>query len=156
MRIPRRRFLQGLTSSALAAGLLSSKEVARCGEPSGLLPIVDTHQHLWDLSKLDLPWIKPGTPLHRNYVTKDYLEASAGLNVVKAVYMEVAVASQDKLAEAEYVVDLCRRSDNPTVAAVIGGEPGTDGFRDYIRRFKGSPYVKGIRRIPPAARGEGF
>jgi predicted TIM-barrel fold metal-dependent hydrolase len=70
--------------------------------------------------------------------------------------MEVAVASEDKLKEAEYVVELCRRKDNPTVAAVIGGEPGTDGFREYITRFAGSPYVKGIRRIPPGTPGDAF
>ena len=94
-----------------------------------LVPIVDTHQHLWDLTKLRLPWLKPGTELHRSFLTKDYLEATDGLNVVKAVYMEVAVAPDQKLAEAEYVIELCRRDDNPTVAAVIGGMPGAEGFK---------------------------
>jgi predicted TIM-barrel fold metal-dependent hydrolase len=87
---------------------------------------------------------------------EDYLKATAGLNVVKAVYMEVAVASDQKLAEAEYILEICRRTDNPTVAAVIGGEPGRGGFREYITRFKGSPYIKGIRRIPPAAEDGDF
>jgi predicted TIM-barrel fold metal-dependent hydrolase len=119
------------------------------------LPIVDTHQHLWDLTRLRLPWLKPGGELHRSFLIKDYLEATEGLNVVKAVYMEVAVAPEQKLAEAEYVVGLCRRGDNPTVAAVIGGMPASEGFKDYIGRFKGSSYVKGVRQIPPAAK-DGF
>jgi len=61
--------------------------------------------------------------------------------------MEVAVADADRVAEADFVVDLCRRGGTPTVAAVIGGRPGSDGFADYMARFKGSPYVKGVRQI---------
>jgi predicted TIM-barrel fold metal-dependent hydrolase len=111
------------------------------------LPIVDTHQHLWDLSKLRLSWLKGSGALDRNYVMKDYLEATAGLNVVKAVYMEVDVDAEDKVAEAEYVIDICRRGDTPTCAAVIGGRPGEPGFREYITRYKGSPYIKGVRQV---------
>jgi len=111
------------------------------------LPIVDTHQHLWDLSKLRLSWLKDAGALNRSYLMKDYLEATAGLNVVKAVYMEVDVDPVDQVAEADYVVDLCRRGGVPTCAAVIGGRPGEPGFREYILRHKGSPYVKGVRQV---------
>jgi len=140
----------------VAVGTIGAESAFALKESEELLPMVDTHQHLWDLTKLRLRWLKPGTKLHRSFVMKDYLEATQGLNVVKAVYMEVAVAPEDKLAEAEYIVDLCRRTDNPTVAAVIGGEPASDGFRDYITRFKDSPYVKGVRHIPPAVKGDDF
>ena len=112
-----------------------------------MLPIVDTHQHLWDLARVRPPWLKPGGPLTRSFVTKDYLEATRGLNIVKAVYMEVAVADADLVKEAEQIVELCGRKDTPTVAAVIGGRPAAEGFRDYITRFKDSPYVKGVRQI---------
>ena len=57
------------------------------------LPIIDTHQHLWDLTKFKLPWHKGDEtkPLQRSFVLSDYLEATKGLNVVKTVYMEVDV-----------------------------------------------------------------
>lgn len=112
-----------------------------------MLPAVDTHQHLWDLERLRPPWLKGAGELNRPFVMKDYLEATAGLNVARAVYMEVAVAPEDKLAEAEYVLDLCQRKDTPTCAAVIGARVDAPGFKDYIGRFKGSPYVKGVREI---------
>lgn len=99
------------------------------------------------MSKLRLPWLKNAGHLNRSYVMKDYLEATAGLNVVKAVYMEVDVDPADHVAEAEYVLDICRRGDTPTCAAVIGGRPGEPGFREYILRYKGSPYVKGVRQV---------
>src|SRR3989304_2733212 len=53
------------------------------------------------------------------------------------------------LAEAEYVIDLCQRDDNPRAAGLIGGRPGEESFRAYITRFKESPYVKGVRHILP-------
>ena len=112
-----------------------------------MLPIIDTHQHLWDLSKFRLPWAADVALLNRSYVTADYLAATAGLNVVKAVYMEVDVASDQKVAEAEYIIDLCQRDDNPTVAAVISGYPSEPGFADYINRFAGNSYVKGLRQV---------
>src|SRR5262245_29830923 len=83
------------------------------------LPIVDTHEHLWDLTKFNLPWTKGNEKLGRSFVTKDYLEATKGLNLVKSVYMEVDVDPTQQVQEAEYVIDLCRRNDNPMVGAVI-------------------------------------
>jgi len=156
MRMNRRQFVRRTARAALALGSASLLRTApgmaeehQASKKADLLPIVDTHQHLWDLDVLRLSWLKSAGPLNRSFVTKDYLEATRGLNVVKAVYMEVAVDPDCLVAEAEYVIGLCKRGDNPTVAAVIGGRPGEEGFRDYITRFKGSPYIKGIRHILP-------
>ncbi|MFN8486634.1 MAG: amidohydrolase family protein [Caldilineaceae bacterium] len=110
-------------------------------------PIIDTHQHLWDLSKFNLPWAAGSDILNRSYVTSDYLAATAGLNVVKAVYMEVDVATDQKDAEADYIIAQCQRGDTPTVAAVISGFPASPDFKTYISRFQGNPYVKGLRQV---------
>jgi predicted TIM-barrel fold metal-dependent hydrolase len=112
-----------------------------------MLPIVDTHQHLWDLTKFRLPWTDSVPPLKRTFLTSDYLTATAGLHVVKAVYMEVDVDPAQQVAEAEYILDLCQRDDNPTVGAVISGRPASTEFAAYIERFKGNPYIKGVRQV---------
>ena len=91
-------------------------------------------------------WVRSSKVLNRSFVTKDYLEVTEGLGVVKAVYMEVAAPPSHHVAEAEYVLKLCKRPDAPTCAAVIGGRPGSEEFRDYITRFKGNPYIKGVRQ----------
>jgi predicted TIM-barrel fold metal-dependent hydrolase len=111
-----------------------------------MLPIIDTHQHLWDLDKFHLPWTA-GSPLNRSYLPSDYLDATDGLNVVKAIYMEVDLDPAQQTDEAEYIIDLCQRNDNPTVAAVISGRPASDRFKDYILRYKDSPYIKGVRQV---------
>jgi predicted TIM-barrel fold metal-dependent hydrolase len=147
MKITRREFVERTVGSGVALGAVAAWAAESAGGEADRLPIVDTHQHLWDLSKIHPPWLQPGGELTRDYVTRDYLEAARGLNVVKAVYMEVAVADADLAAEAELVLKLCRRDDNPTCAAVIGGRPAAEDFSQYIGRYKDEPYVKGVRHI---------
>jgi len=154
MKANRRQFLRHSARTALAAPAagtigLGTAHAQQPKEPAmaDALRIVDTHQHLWDLSKLRLSWLKRSGALNRSYVMKDYLEATAGLNVVKAVYMEVDVDDGCQVAEAEYVLDICRRGDAPTCAAVIGGRPGSPGFREYITRYKGNSFIKGVRQV---------
>ncbi|HLJ94879.1 MAG TPA: amidohydrolase family protein [Gemmataceae bacterium] len=112
-----------------------------------MIPIVDTHQHLWDLTRFRLPWNKAGSPLARNFLMVDYLNATAGLNIIKAIYMEVDVEPEQQTAEAQYILDICQRGKGPTVAAVISGRPASDGFRKYLDQFKGNRYIRGVRQV---------
>ena len=111
------------------------------------IPIIDTHQHLWDLDRFRLPWLVGGGPLARSYHMQDYLAESAGLGVVSTIYMEVDVEASQRQAEAAYVIDLCERSDNPMAGAVIGGNPADSGFIEYIEAIAGVPWVKGVRQV---------
>ena len=110
-------------------------------------PIIDTHQHLWDLRRVQLPWLPSAPQLNRSYLPPDYARAAEGLGIVKTVYMEVDAAQESRQAEADYVLAICRRGDTPLAAAVIGGNPAADQFRSYILQFKDSPFVKGVRQI---------
>ncbi len=155
MTIPRREFLRQTAAAALAAGTIGSSTVAAAPSDAPDLdrlprgPVIDTHQHLWDLDVLHLRWVKSSDRLNRSFVTKDYREATRGLHV-KAVYMEVAADEHELDAEARYVLDLCQRGDTPTIAAVIGGRPGHASFAPYIRRYAKRPEIKGVRWILPA------
>ena len=111
------------------------------------IPVVDTHLHLWDLKRFRLPWVQKGSPLARSFVMKDFLTAVDGLNVTKAVYMEVDVEVGQQRAEAEYVFEICRQDNTPLKAAVISGRPANDDFSKYLEGFKRSPYLKGVRQV---------
>ena len=135
----RRQFLQ--TASAGAA-LTSCSTLSA---PDAL--IIDTHQHLWDLSVISPPWIQ-GAPevLRHGFVTADYVKANAGLNV-KAIYMEVDVAPKDHVKEADAIVAQCRAGNTPTMAATIGGRPSSADFETYVKRYAGNGLVKGLRQV---------
>ncbi|MHC4171037.1 MAG: amidohydrolase family protein, partial [Planctomycetota bacterium] len=139
----RRQFL--ISSAVSAVGCAGVARGRGPEQPESLHAIVDTHQHLWDLSKFRLPWLRPGGELTRDFTQTDYKKATRGLGIARSVYMEVAVAPDQKLAEAEYIIEVCADKSNPTCAAVIGGLILEAGFEEYVTRFKGNPYIKGVR-----------
>ncbi len=138
----------GLLAGPGAAGRSAARKEGKVNSSGASdLPIVDTHQHLWDLDRFHLAWLKGAKSIDRSFVLKDYREATAGLNVQKTVYMEVDVDPDQQLHEAEYVIDLCGRKDSRMAAAVISGRPAAPEFKGYITRFKGSPSIKGVRQV---------
>jgi predicted TIM-barrel fold metal-dependent hydrolase len=113
-----------------------------------MLPIVDTHQHLWDLEKFKLPWLGGAPEIYKHtYMTKEYAAAAQGLNIAQAVYMEVDVDPSQQVAEAEQLIDICRSRQGVTTGAVISGRPASDAFAEYMARFKTNPIIKGVRQV---------
>lgn len=154
MTTQRRDFLRH-SAGAAVTGLVMTHRPTVAAEPS--IPIIDTHQHLWDFSRFRSPWLDEADPvIARKHTTNDYLLATRDLNVTRAVYMEVDVAPADQVKEAEYVVELCKNEDYPTVAGVISGRPNSERFANYVNRYKDNQYIKGVRQVlqvPAAARG---
>lgn len=129
-----------LTASAEAPGRIYDGE------------IIDTHEHLWDLKEFKLPWVaqltgKAKEVLGRSYQLRDFADATQGLQVKRAVYMEVDVAEEQQLKEVEFVTKVCAEGKTPMVAAVVSGRPAADGFKDYLDRLKGNKYIKGLRQV---------
>ena len=104
--ISRRDILKGVAVMGSATALQASVTSAFAKAPE--LAIIDTHQHLWDLSKQTLPWLEPGSKLKHNALPTDYQKATEGLNVTRAIYMEVDVTPAQQVQEAEMVLELIR------------------------------------------------
>jgi L-fuconolactonase len=115
------------------------------------IPIVDTHQHLWDLDQLDLPWLEEAPQLARNHRIDDYLREVAGHGVAKAVYMEVDVAPSERPREREVITALCRDPEAPTCGAVFGASPGSVEFPATVKALAANSFAKGARLVlhPP-------
>ena len=139
----RRTFIRQTAAAMMAAGLTQSVRAANSPAPL----IIDTHQHLWNLTKQKLPWLGSAPEvLNHSYRTEEYRAATEGLNI-RAIYMEVDVAPEQHAAEAKLILDLVRSGRAPTIAAVIGGRVASPGFADYITKFKGNPLIKGVRQV---------
>src|SRR5262249_30356124 len=129
----RREFLSTAATASVGLAAVAKDEAL-------MIPIVDCHQHLWDLSKFKLGWVKDGDPLAVTHGPKEYAEATKGLGFVKSVYMEVDVVEEQQQKEADYLIDLIKTKGSITVAAVISGRPAKgDEFKKYVDQFKGSP-----------------
>lgn len=152
INLGRRDFLKHSLTAAVALSAAAGKQLAHTAEPQSssadpMFPVVDTHQHLWDLKKFKLPWTANSPSLARDFSMSDYLAATAGIPIKKSVYLEVDVVPEQQQAEADYVTELCRRREGPLAAAVISGRPAAENFRAYITPFKGHPYVRGLRQV---------
>ena len=152
----RREFLHAATTAAamlpLGGSVLESTAFAQntAKKDSAVnqndLPICDTHQHLWDLKKFNLPWLKGADvqSINRSYLMSDYLKLLGSHKVTTTVYMEVNVHPSQQTAEAEYVLDLCNRAENPMVAAIIGGSPQSADFAKYLKPFESNQRIAGV------------
>ena len=119
----RRQFLRhAVATAALSAAFRGATSSALLAAPQGktavddtALPIVDTHQHLWDLSKFNVPWTKGHPKFDRSFVMSDYLDASKGTNVVKTVYMEVDLDPNQQVQDNSMASRLLGSGDSATV-----------------------------------------
>jgi predicted TIM-barrel fold metal-dependent hydrolase len=124
------------------------------------LPIVDAHQHFWDLERNYLPWLcdEPMIPfrygdysaLRRNYLPRDYLRDAAGHDVVKTVYVETEWDPRDFVGETRWLQEVIAQTGFPH-AIVAGARLDDPGVDPVLAAHAALPRVRGIRHKPRAA-----
>lgn len=124
------------------------------------IPIVDAHQHFWDLQRNYYPWLCDSPPIpfrygdydaiRRNYLPSDYLRDSARYRVIKTVHMEAEWDRADPAAETRWLQTLSAESGLPS-ACVAHAEPDGDDIAELLASYAESPLVRGIRHKPKAA-----
>ena len=87
---------------------------------------------------------------------EEYVEATAGLPIVKTLFMEVDVAEEDIDKEASAILELCRQDTNLMAGMIIGARPASVGFPEYLEKWAEKPEVKGFRQILHADTPKGF
>jgi predicted TIM-barrel fold metal-dependent hydrolase len=126
---------------------------------SDAFPIVDPHQHFWDLSRNYYPWLSDPKPipfrygdysaLRRNYLPPDYLRDANGLNIVKTVHIQAEWDPRDPVGETLWLADVAREYGYPH---------GIVGAADFMRpdietvlaRHARNTLIRGVRNFPAA------
>lgn len=75
---------------------------------------IDAHQHFWRYSEAEYPWIPKGSPLHRDWLPRDF-EA-----VAKPVGIDgsVVVQARETLEESRWLLTLA--DESPSIRGVVG------------------------------------
>ncbi|PQO37939.1 amidohydrolase family protein [Blastopirellula marina] len=116
--------------------------------PTATPSIIDTHQHLWDLETLKLPWLNnAGPPLAAQHWTQQYAAETQGLDIQAAMYMEVDAAADQKQREADTILELISSGKSNTRYAILSADPGKNGFRKFVDQFRDNEAVKGFRQV---------
>ena len=116
--------------------------------------IIDTHQHLWDLSVLSLPWVNDVPQLNRSFGLWDYAEytkpdpeSEVNYEIEQTIYMEVDVAASDIQKETESILDICRDESNSLSGMIASTRPGTPEFDSTLEFASSHSEIKGFRRV---------
>src|SRR6185503_7806038 len=123
-------------------------------------PIIDAHQHFWDLDANYLPWLRDEPPiafrygdysaLKRNYLPQDYRRDAQELDLVGSVFVETECDRRDPVGETRWVQDIARQSGLPSVR-VCHAAFHQDDATEILSRQASFSFVRGVRHTPRAA-----
>ena len=110
-------------------------------------PLVDTHLHLWDLSRLRYPWLASVPSLKRNHLIEDYRRACGPVAVAKMVFLQCECDPGQYQAEADWVTEVAKA--DPRICGIVPWAPLELGEAagEALATLAANPLVKGIRRI---------
>ena len=112
-----------------------------------MLDIIDTHQHLWNLDRLKLPWVDGVPSLNRSFEISDYLKAAEKSGVTRTVYMEVDAHPDDKQKEIDDMTQHCQAESYEMLGMVVSADPGKSGFTKFMDTNCNNPFIKGVRQV---------
>ena len=108
------------------------------------MPIIDSHQHVWDPTRAEYSWLGPELePINR---TVTFEEAQPSL-VRCGVQATVLVQSADNDEDTALMLDTAARF--PQIAAVVAYAPLSDPERTSLlaTRFQQDPLIVGVRNL---------
>lgn len=102
---------------------------------------IDAHQHFWDLSRFEYPWMPPvPTPLRRDFLPED-LEPALARNKFDGT---IVVQATTTTAETEWLLSLAAEHD--FILGVVGWVDLTDPrVGEVLDRLQRNPRFKGVR-----------
>lgn len=124
---------------------------------------VDAHHHLWDLARIEYPWLlakgevrffgQPD-PIRKNYLGRDYADDSGG-RIARSVHVQVGARKGFELEETAFVNDCSRLSGgNLPAAAVVAVDLGGPGLEKALDAQLAYPVTRGVRHMIGKSAGE--
>ena len=122
-------------------------------------PIVDAHQHFWDIDKNYHPWLRDEPPvafrygdyqaIRKSYLPVDYFTDVGVHQVVKTVYVEAEWDPTDPIGETRYIAGLRRETNFPTVMVAQAWLDAPD-CAAVLEQQAGFDFVRSVRHKPRA------
>ncbi len=109
--------------------------------------MIDAHIHLWDIRRLDYPWLEGVPCINRTFLPADYDEARGSTHVDAMVFVQCECRPAQHLEELAWVQSLA--DADPRLQAIVPWAPLEDGdaVAEELRVIAADPRVKGVRRI---------
>jgi len=128
---------------------------------------VDAHHHLWDLDKINYPWLMAKgeqrffgqpDPIRKSYLPADYLEDHHHL-IHKSVHIQVGAAETDALKETQFVDQIANDTQGTRYcgypsAAVVAINMAKQEIGEDIEAHGSFGITRGVRHIIGKSPGE--
>ena len=124
------------------------------------LPVLDAHQHFWDLRAHRYPWLSGPArvpfrygdygAICRDYLPVDYRADAAGCEVVATVHVEAEIAHDEAEAETGWLEDLAAREGLPS-ACVVQARLNHAEVDALLAAQAGHAISRGVRHKPTVA-----
>ena len=132
--------------------------------PDDDIPIVDAHQHFWDLDSNYYPWLCDRKPipfrygdyaaLRRNYLPPDYRRDAGRHRIVRTVHVEAEWDRASPVAETRWLESVQAAHDLPSAVVAHAALDDPD-VAAVLAEHARSPLLRGIRHKPQAAAAPG-
>lgn len=134
-RVKRRRFL-----STVSGGAIAQATNVLAGA-TGKLPIIDSHIHLFDVSRPQgVPWPPKDSSIYKSALPGRFRKLAAQYGVAGAIEIECSPWLDDN----QWVLDVAAK-DTIIVGTIGDLEPGAPGFAKHLERLHKNPLFRGIR-----------
>lgn len=120
------------------------------------LPFIDAHAHLWDLKRINYPWLTPPfsddgpngsvEPIARTYLLPDYFADAVGWDVRGIVHVDAGAVPEAALDETDWLQDMADANGMPNaiIAFAALDAPGVETLlKAHVQRRN----VRGVRHI---------
>ncbi len=107
-------------------------------------PVIDTHQHFWDLSRFEYPWMAGPElePLRRDYLPADLQPLLRPAGVDRTIFVQ----ARHDLEESRWGLVLAERHD--FLAGVVGWvNLASEACADQLAELRSHPRFVGVRHI---------
>ena len=106
--------------------------------------IVDSHQHFWDLEKVEYPWLVPDYgPIYRTFTPAELEPQLQAAGIDRTVLVQAANSFEDTDSM------LAQAAEHDWIGAVVGWVPLEDpaAAAQALDRYAANPWFKGVRHL---------
>ena len=106
--------------------------------------IVDSHQHFWDLEKVEYPWLVPDYgPIYRTFTPAELEPQLQAAGIDRTVLVQAANSFEDTDSM------LAQAGAHEWIGAVVGWVPLEDpaAAAQALDRYAANPWFKGVRHL---------
>ncbi len=108
-------------------------------------PIIDTHVHFLDPTRLRYDWIKSVEALNRPFLLSDYQQATQGIDVDKMVFVEVNCHPDSNEEEVKWVEEMAKKDDRIRAIVAFADLTDADHIDANLKKLSAHKMVRGIR-----------